>query len=164
MVKLVAVSSAVVVACNLVLLATLANWVQSAPPQLANWAQSAPPQIAFQNGNYGMFGAAYAPQSFNSGATGRLQRRCCCCSQLGRFKRQLAAPISPVVPALGNEPNRKKIKKNDKPIDKPIDKPKDKPTKSKRLLADCLAAHNKYRRQHGVPDLVWSDKVSEAFV
>ena len=29
-----------------------------------------------------------------------------------------------------------------------------------KLIAECLAAHNKFRRLHGAPDLQWDDKVS----
>lgn len=33
-------------------------------------------------------------------------------------------------------------------------------SKAKQLMLDCLAAHNKYRRLHGVPELRWDEKLA----
>jgi len=34
---------------------------------------------------------------------------------------------------------------------------------NKKLAVECLAAHNKFRRQHGAPDLEWDEKVCSIF-
>lgn len=132
MAKLAAVSSVAAV-CSLVLVAGLADWAQSGPWPLVD---------------------------SNTGATGHLQPGWMFAgrvpleqaallpinSQSNRFKRQSSGSDA-AAPNNENVNKKKKKRKNNKK------------NKNRRLLAECLEAHNNFRRKHNVPDLEWSEKV-----